>query len=169
MKFDFHYLVSAKYAKWIIISLIALFSLLIIAQFASLFFTPTHVVVIKAKDNDLKNTTKQDSLNYILNSSLFGIYVPNDLNDANVKKSMLNVTLVGILFADKIEDSQVIIRSASGDEKTYKIGDKIPGEAIIKRITAGGVLVERNGTLESLSLPRNDLTFEPVAKPLEEE
>lgn len=169
MKFDFHYLVSAKYAKWIIISLIALFSFLIIAQFASLFFTPIRTVVLKAKDNDLKTITKQGSLNYILNSSLFGIYVPNDLNDANVKKSMLNVTLVGILFADKIEDSQVIIRSASGDEKTYKIGDKVPGEAIIKRITAGGVLVERNGTLESLSLPKNDLTFEPVAKPLEEE
>ena len=51
----------------------------------------------------------------------------------------------------------------------YKIGDKIPGGAIIKRIMAGGVLAERNGALESLSLPKNDLTFEPVAKPLQEE
>jgi general secretion pathway protein C len=100
---------------------------------------------------------------------LFGIYVPSDLNEGAVKKSMLNVTLVGILLADKDSESQVIIRSASGEEKTYKIGDKIPGDASVERIMAWGVLVEHNGTLESLSLPKNDLVFEPVPKPLKEE
>ncbi|MDI1351663.1 MAG: type II secretion system protein N, partial [bacterium] len=87
----------------------------------------------------------------------------------HVKKSRLNLTLVGILLGDKMEDSQVIIRSADGEEQTYRIEDKIPGGALIKRIMAGGVLVERNGALESLSLPKNDLTFDPVPKPLIEE
>lgn len=168
MKFDIHYLLSARYAKWIIISLISLFSLLIIFAYASLLFSP--VTIETAPDTDSsEQVTKQDYFSDILNAPLFGVYVPNDLNEDNVKKSMLDVTLVGILFADKMEESQVIIRSASGDEKTYKVGDKIPGGAFIKRIMAGGVLVERNGTLESLSLPKNDLTFEPVAKPLKEE
>ena len=169
MKFDIHYLFSAKYAKWIIISLISLFSLLIIFEYMNFFFPLAHTPVLSDSNKNLPTKTKSDSADYILNSSLFGVYVPNDLNEDNVKKSMLNVTLVGILLGDKTEESQVIIRSAGGEENTYKIGDKIPGGAIIKRIMAGGVLAERNGALESLSLPKNDLTFEPVAKPLQEE
>lgn len=168
MKFDIHYLLSAKYAKWIIIGFISLFSLLIIWEYASLFFSPV-TVESTADTTSVEKTVKQDLFSDILNAPLFGVYVPNDLNEDNVKKSMLDVTLVGIMFDEHIEESQVIIRSASGDEKTYKIGDKIPGGALIKRIMAGGVLVERNGTLESLSLPKNDLTFEPVAKPLKGE
>lgn len=169
MKFDIYCLFSAKYAKWIIIGLISLFSLLIIFEFATLFFPFATPPVVTASDKNLEKTMKPDSFDYILNSSFFGVYVPNDLNEDNVKKSMLDVTLVGILLADKVDDSQVIIRSHGGDEKTYKIGDAIPGGALIKRIMAGGVLVERNGALESLSLPKNDLTFEPVAEPLKEE
>ncbi|MCL5271787.1 MAG: general secretion pathway protein GspC [Gammaproteobacteria bacterium] len=169
MKFDIHYLLSARYAKWIIISLISLFSILIIFEYASLFFPSQQSGTRSEMVSDLDGSAKQDSFSSILNTSLFGVYVPNDLNEESVKKSMLDVTLVGILMADKMENSQVIIRSSSGEEKTYKLGDKIPGGASIKRIMAGGVLVERNGNLESLSLPKNDLIFEPVAKPLKEE
>lgn len=169
VKFDIHYLFSAKHAKWIIISIITLLSCLILIEFASLFISRTVKELDTSKEFNKEKLSSQDSLSSILNNSLFGIYVPNDLNDGTVKKSMLDVTLVGILLADNEEDSQVIIRSASGDERTYKIGDKIPGDALIKRIRASGVLVQRNGVLESLSLPKNELTFEPVPKPLKEE
>lgn len=169
MKYDFHYLLSARYAKWIIISLITLFSLLIILSYATLFFPDTALQIPSSVEDKSLNNRKKESLDFILSSPLFGVYVSNDLNEDNVKKSMLNVNLVGVLLADKNEESQVIIQTANGEEKTYKIGDKIPGGALIKRIMAGGILVEHNGTLESLSLPKNDLIFEPVAKPLQEE
>jgi len=169
MKFDIHYLFSAKYAKWIIVSLISFFSVLILFEYVTLFFSLNPAPIISSSDTSSANKKKADSTDYILNTSLFGVYVPDDLNEDNVKKSMLDVTLVGILFADKIEESQVIIRTSNGEENTYKISDEIPGGAIIKRIMAAGVLVERNGALESLSLPKNDLTFEPVAQPLKEE
>ena len=97
---------------------------------------------------------------------LFGVYVSKDLNEKDIKKSVLNVTLVGVLLASKEKYSQVIIRSVQGQEKIYKLGDEIPGGAAIKRIMANSVWVERDGQLESLSLPKNNLTFEPVAKPL---
>ncbi len=170
MKFDIHYLLSPRYAKWIIISLISLFSVLIIFEYASLFFSyQQSSPSVEMGGGSPEGSAKRESFSALLNTSLFGVYVPNDLNEDSVKKSMLDVTLVGILLADKIEESQVIIRSSSGEEKTYNLGDKIPGGAVIKRIMAGAVLVERNGNLESLSLPKNDLTFEPVAKPLKEE
>jgi general secretion pathway protein C len=168
MKFDIHYLFSLQYTKWIIIGLISLFSLLIIYEYTTLFFPGEVSPISSSANGSAESKIKQDTSNYILNSTLFGVYVPNDLNEGNVKKSMLNVTLVGILLGDVSKESQVIIRSAGGEENTYKIGDKIPGGAVIKRIMAGGILVERHGTLESLSLPKNDLIFEPLAEPLKE-
>ena len=169
MKFDLNYLFSAKYAQWISIVLIAFFISLIIFQCSTLMFSAPAEPQLSSHDKNMPAVAQQDSFGSILKASLFGIYVPNNVNEGNVKKSMLNVTLVGILLADHIEDSQVIIRSASGQERTYELGDSIPGDAVIKRITADGVFVERHGALESLSLPKNELTFEPVAKPLKEE
>ena len=166
MKLDLHYLFSAKYAQWIPLALISLFSLFIIIECAHLILSP---LKIEAVSEHVPVISKQDMSSHILTSSLFGVYVPDNLSEANVKKSMLDVTLVGILLSDRPDDSQVIIRSSNGDEKTYKPGDPVPGEAVIKRITANGVLVERHGVLESLSLPKNELTFEPVPKPLKEE
>ncbi|WP_392537680.1 type II secretion system protein N [Legionella sp. 227] len=167
MKFDLHALFSAKYAQWIIIAFISLFSILIIAEYTQLIFSPIKIQAAPDVGKEVPIIPQQNSFDAILHSSLFGVYVSNNLS--SIKKSMLNVTLVGILFANKLNNSQVIIRSATGEEKTYKLGDTIPGGAVIKRIMASGILVERNGTLESLSLPKNELIFEPVAKPLQGE
>lgn len=167
MKFDFHVLFSGKYAQWISLSLIVVLSLLILVEYASLMFHPVENQSLPPVTKELQVTAKQNAFLDILNSSLFGVYISNNLS--GVKKSMLNVTLVGILFANKVNDSQVIIRSANGEEKTYKLEDIIPGGVTIKRIMADGVLVDRHGILESLSLPKNELNFEPVAEPLKED
>jgi general secretion pathway protein C len=167
MKFDLYYLLSAKYAQWIIMGLICLFSILILMEWSTLKFSAVNVYTPPEKNILIR--PKKNVSDSILRASLFGVYVPNDLNESSVKKSMLNVTLVGILFADKLNDSQVIIRAANGSEKAYKVGDSIPGDAVIKRIMAHGILVEHHGAMESLSLPKNELNFEPLAKPLQEE
>lgn len=166
MKFDFLALLAAKYAQWIIIALIALFSLLIIGEWSTLFLSQNSQYSSEAV-HEVEVPKIKNSFDAIFQSSLFGVYVSNNL--ASIKKSMLNVTLVGIMFATPINESQVIIRSANGEEKTYKTGDTVPGGAVIKRIMATGILVDRRGTLESLSLPKNELIFEPVAKPLPED
>ncbi|WP_278025362.1 type II secretion system protein N [Legionella yabuuchiae] len=102
----------------------------------------------------------------IPNVSLFGDYVPEHLEGSNIKQSRLNLTMVGVVYSEDEKYSQVIIRSANGQENVYRVGDHLPGGGIIKRITPHGVLVSRNGSLESLSLPKNELIFAPIAKPL---
>ncbi|ASQ45562.1 type II secretion system protein N [Legionella clemsonensis] len=100
---------------------------------------------------------------------LFGEYVPANLADADIKESMLDAEIVGIMYDSKEEYSQVIIKTGGGQEKVYSIGDSLPGGAIIKRISPDGIVVLHNGALESLSLPKNELIFEAPAKPLIEE
>ncbi|WED43958.1 type II secretion system protein N [Legionella cardiaca] len=101
--------------------------------------------------------------------SLFGDYVPANLTETEIKQSMLDAEVVGIMFDSDENQSQVIIRAGGGQEKIYSIGDSLPGGAIIKRISPNGVVVLHNGALESLSLPKNELTFDAPAKPLIEE
>ena len=96
MKLEIHYLYTAKYAKWIIISLISLFSLLLIFEWTSLIFSPNGAPISSTTGNNLDKGNREGLVGSILSSSLFGVYVPNDLN--SVKKSMLDVTLVGILL-----------------------------------------------------------------------
>lgn len=163
MKFDLYALFSARYAQGVIVALIVILSILITIEYASLFFFPKQN--IPETVNEMPLVVTENSNDALLHSSLFGVYVTNNLS--SIKKSMLNVSLVGILFSNNINESLVIIRSADGEENTYKLGDTIPGGAIIKRIMSSGILVERNSALESLILPKNELIFEPKAKPLE--
>lgn len=169
MKLDIHYLFSMKHAKWALIGLMVLFSLLIIGEFCSLLFLPTPIAALAEPTNPAQPPNQNNNAKELQNSSLFGVYVSNDLSDDNVKKSMIDVTLVGVLMGNNENDSQVIIRGAGGEERTYQISDKLPGGVTIKRIMGEGIIVEHNGELERLSLPKNDLIFEPVPQPLKEE
>lgn len=111
-----------------------------------------------------QSTLRPDSP--LFTTALFGDYVPANLSDTEIKKSMLDVEVVGIMFSDKEKDSQVIIRANNGEEKYYVVGDTLPGGAVIKHISTQGVVVLHNGSLESLSLPKNELLFEKPARPL---
>ncbi|KTC97501.1 general secretion pathway protein C [Legionella geestiana] len=105
----------------------------------------------------------------LFSTALFGEYMPLNLNDATVRQSTLDAEVAGILFSNNTELSQVILRFSDGLEQSFRVGDKLPGGAVIRRITADGILVWHNGALESLSLPKNNLTFEPPLRPMPEE
>lgn len=165
MKLDILSLLSSKHAKWLITGLIVLFIILTISEYSTLMWSFSEPEPTSSEEQIVAQS-KNDSSESLLNSSLFGVYVSNDLNGDNVKKSMLDITLVGILLGNPVSDSQVIIRTSNGEEGNYKIYDKIPGGVVIKRIMPGGIIVEHNGSLESISLQKEELKFEPIAKPL---
>lgn len=116
----------------------------------------------------LNRTLVQDQsiIQKSLKIPLFGDYIPKTLIDLNVKASGLNMALVGVLFSHQPLQSQVLISIADGLAATYVVGDTLPGGVKIKQITPDGVLLEHAGELESLSLPKNELIFEPPPKPL---
>ena len=114
----------------------------------------------------ISSLSSQTKTHIGLTQPFFGQYIPRAIDDAGVKESMLNVKIVGVLFAVPETASEVILKIEGRAEETFRVGDSIPGEAVIKRITAQGVLLERKGVLESLTLPKNELIFETQAKPL---
>ena len=105
----------------------------------------------------------------LFSTALFGEYMPVNLNDATVRQSTLDAEVAGILYAKSATLSQVILRFSDGVEQPFRVGDTLPGGAVVKRITPDGILVWHDGALESLTLPKNNLTFEPPPRPMAEE
>ncbi|MDP0588563.1 MAG: type II secretion system protein N [Candidatus Endonucleobacter bathymodioli] len=87
---------------------------------------------------------------------LFGFNERNDIPNAtiDIPKTKLNLTLHGSLAnlqQDKSESSAII--QGSNQEKLYRIGDNLPGGAILTEVHADHVILKRNGQLEILAFP----------------
>jgi general secretion pathway protein C len=154
--------------KMVCIGFILLVVMQIITDFTHYFEFERRVMSHRVPQSEGETKLNQQEDNVALSMPFFGDYVPKNINESDVKRSMLNLTIVGILLAAQEEESKVMIRTANGRDQTFKVGDMLPGGVTIKRITADGVLVNRNGELESLTLPKNELIFEAPAKPLSE-
>jgi general secretion pathway protein C len=114
--------------------------------------------------NTMPEKTSLSDDSPLFTTRLFGTYVSQNLTDADIKQSMLDAEVVGILFSAREDESQAIIQVGGGRQKTYVVGDILPGGTIIKRIMEKGVVVLHKEALESLSLPKNELIFEAPAK-----
>jgi general secretion pathway protein C len=81
---------------------------------------------------------------------------------ANAPQSNLPLVLVGIIAADDPQDGLAILGENAAGAKVYAVGDNIPGGAKLHQVLAEKVVIDRNGVLESLMLPR---TLQPGAAP----
>ncbi|KTC75217.1 general secretion pathway protein C [Legionella birminghamensis] len=156
------------------VKLIALF---LFSIFLALFLVEIYSLATKSQGDDSielnQSTAKKDIVQESLNknsavfkTALFGIYVPVNLSGQDIKESMLDLEIVGIMYSPVKDASQVLIRSAGGEERLYVIGDDLPGGATIKSINEQDIVVLHNGALESIKLPKNQLHFDGPVKPL---
>lgn len=75
---------------------------------------------------------------------------------ANAPETALKLTLRGTLNLEDEDQGIAIIGDESGQHARYRVGEQLPGGARLTAISAGRVLLERNGQVEGLSLPRED-------------
>ncbi len=87
---------------------------------------------------------------------------PTNLN--NAPDTTLALTLHGIVAGKRAADSRALI-VANGDEQPYAIGGQVPGGAVIRAIYPDRVLLERDGRVEALRLPKADDNGVGVASP----
>jgi general secretion pathway protein C len=92
----------------------------------------------------------------IASAHLFGeAPVARPAQDAtNAQQTSLPLVLVGIIAADNPEDGLAILGESAAAAKVYAVGDNIPGGAKLHQVLADKVIIDRNGTLETLMLPR---------------
>ena len=95
----------------------------------------------------------QPAAGKIADQHLFGVANPSGGNLSNAPDTTLALTLHGIAAARNPQDSRALI-VANGDEEPYGLGATVPGGAVIRAIFPDRVMLERNGRMEALRLPK---------------
>jgi general secretion pathway protein C len=127
------------------------------------FFTPaqTSLSVIKKQVGVQGNVLiAKASLHKVAAYHLFGdalkqTVVSNKIIDA--PETRLRLDLKGVFASSVAANALAIISSSKGKDKSYHIGEKIIGGAILHAVYADRVILKRQGKLETLRLPKSKL------------
>lgn len=74
-------------------------------------------------------------------------------------ETRLNLTLRGLIAINSQHGARAIIAQGRGNEQAYKVGDTVPGGAILHEIHADRVIIERGGRFETLTLPKEKVVM----------
>jgi general secretion pathway protein C len=158
---------SSRLGKLCTLGLVILFCFLIIWQLIGLFsyFSEARNASYSSESVKLEPPPKVDYKS-IIESSLFGQDLSDNINVGNIKRTLLNIKLVGVMLATPEKYSQAIIQLANGKQKVVYEGSVIPSVGKIKKIYAESVIIERDGQIERLTMGKHRLNFEPVPNKL---
>ena len=91
----------------------------------------------------------------ITNSHLFGVApAAAGGNGANAPQTSMPLVLTGVIAANDPSDGLAILGPSVTATKVYAVGDNIPGGARLHAVLSDHVLLERDGRIEALALPR---------------
>ena len=88
-------------------------------------------------------------------------------------ETRLALRLAGVFYRSSA-NALAMIAEAGGEERSYRVGDQLPGGARLERILLDQVVLSRNARLETLSMPRDTMvktlsvptTRQPAVTPL---
>lgn len=75
----------------------------------------------------------------------------------SLPETQLNLTLSGVIASGSVTGGGAIIAAPGGGEAFYAINAQLPGGAVLKEVHPDRVVLERNGRLETLRLPKEAL------------
>lgn len=138
-------------------------TILIVQTFSELtwqFFAPAHEPVpgnIKNHDVSVKKLISDSGLKKVAAYHLFGDaknpgVIQQKVIDA--PDTRLHLILKGVFATSNPKMAIAIIATKKGNDKSYYIGDKLNGGALLHAVYADRVILNRNGNLETLRLPK---------------
>ncbi|MBK8164160.1 MAG: type II secretion system protein GspC [Gammaproteobacteria bacterium] len=75
----------------------------------------------------------------------------------SLPETQLNLTLSGVVASGSMTGGGAIIAAPGGVEAFYPVNSQLPGGAVLKEVHPDRVVLERNGRLETLRLPKEGL------------
>jgi general secretion pathway protein C len=90
----------------------------------------------------------------ITNAHLFGSAPAALENGANAPQTSMPLVLTGIIAGNDPQNGLAILGPTAQTAKVFAVGDNVPGGAKLHSVYADRVVIDRNGQLESLALPR---------------
>ena len=90
----------------------------------------------------------------ITNAHLFGAAPTLKQDGANAPQTSMPLVLTGIIAGNDPQNGLAILGQSAQTAKVYAVGDGVPGGAKLHSVYNDRVVIDRDGRLESLSLPR---------------
>ena len=90
----------------------------------------------------------------ITNAHLFGAAPAARENGANAPQTSMPLVLTGIIAGNDPQNGLAILGPTAQTAKVFAVGDNVPGGAKLHAVYTDRVVIDRNGQLESLVLPR---------------
>jgi general secretion pathway protein C len=87
----------------------------------------------------------------IVNAHLWGVPPPSE---QRIEPSQVNLLLTGTIAGNDPQNGLAILGQTPQTAKVYAVGDIVPGGAKLHSVYSDRVVIDRNGQLESLALPR---------------
>jgi len=103
-------------------------------------------------------------LNSVSRLHLFGrVQGKATTNTVNIAKTKLRLVLKGVFASSNpLQAFAIISESVKAKGRTYNVGERLPSGAVLHEVRATEVILNRNGRLESLALPRKELNNIPL-------
>ncbi|MFK5913555.1 MAG: type II secretion system protein GspC [Woeseiaceae bacterium] len=132
-----------------------------LAELTWALFTPdnkqmTRHINFKSNNNNLpisESSLKEVSGYHLFGNAAQAPVIPTKVIDA--PETRLRLTLKGIFASTNALEALAIISSNKRVEKTFHIGDKVSGGAVLHAVYNDRVILKRNGQLETLRLPKS--------------
>jgi general secretion pathway protein C len=102
----------------------------------------------------------------LVNAHLFGNAVAQNTNGdgANAPPSSMPLVLAGLLATADPKEGMAIIGESAAAAKVVAVGQQVPGGALLHSVYNDRAIIDRNGVLESVMLPRR--TAGDIAPPM---
>jgi general secretion pathway protein C len=100
----------------------------------------------------------------ITNAHLFGAAAAAKQDGLNAPQTSMPLVLTGIIAGNDPQNGLAILGPTAQNSKVYAVGDAVPGGAKLHSVYSDRVIIDRDGRLESLTLPRQ-ASSGPAAPP----
>ena len=101
----------------------------------------------------------------IVSSHLFGTAPAAPVDAADAPQTRVALVLTGIIAGKDPSTGFAIVGETANAAKVHAVGDRLPGGVKLHSVESDRVLLERDGALESLMLPRQALAGAPPPQP----
>lgn len=132
------------------------------------FFSPAQEVASQASNKpktQVKTLTTNTRLQDVSAFHLFGDAKKQPVVQQKVidaPETRLKLSLKGVFASSNPKQAMAIIAASKGEDKTYHIGDKVSGGALLHAVYDDRIILKRNGKLETLRLPKSKLDSKAI-------
>lgn len=113
-----------------------------------------------------KPAAPQARLAMVANLHLFGIPMQNLAPGIDARETGLKLTLRGVFSSSVPQHSMAIIADQAQQEKVYGHGDSVVPGVVLYEVHPDKIILERSGSFETLSMPREGKDKPPVIAPV---